>query len=78
MNHENAQKLQFEHMKKELFLWHNKEGSQNIMLKNSSDITRDKLKMIIYNKPIVKQYRVVYTKRIVNNDFTTLPYGYCQ
>jgi len=43
----------------------------------ASKITWDKHWSIIYNKAMSKKYQVVYTKRIVNPDFSTLPFGYC-
>ena len=76
LNYQNSQKINFETLCKELFMW--KEGqSQHITLTNASQITRDKYKVQIYNKEQSKTYRVVYTKRMVNDDFTPLPYGYC-
>jgi len=40
-----------------------------------SQITRDKDRNVL-TKPITKKYRVVYDKRVVLSDFTTIPYGY--
>jgi len=40
-----------------------------------SQITRDKDRNVL-TKPVNMKYRVVYDKRIVLSDFTTIPYGY--
>ena len=78
LNHANSKKLHFHTMCDELFLWHFHSQTGGISLKNPSEITRHKNKAIIYNKPLSKSYQVVYTKRVVQDDFTTLPYGYCE
>ena len=76
LNYRNSQLLQFDHMCDELFLWHFHGDTLGINLPNSSDITRDKKKAVIFNKPVTKKYQVVFDKRVVCDDFTTLPYGY--
>ena len=43
---------------------------------NPSKICRDKNRNIIYNKVEVKTFSAVYTKRVILEDLTTLPYGY--
>ena len=47
-----------------------------IPITNPSKICRDKIKRKIYNKSESKNYRVVYTKRKLLDDFDTIPYGY--
>jgi hypothetical protein len=39
-------------------------------------ITRDKLKSILVNRPLTKKFRMVYTKRARLEGYDTLPYGY--
>lgn len=39
-------------------------------------IRRDKARNVVYNQSECKQYRVVYNKRMLKTDMTTLPYGY--
>jgi hypothetical protein len=78
LNHANSQKLHFNTLCDELFLWHCHGISQGIQLQNPSEITRDKYKSVIYNKPLSKAYQVVYTKRIVMPDMSTIPFGSCE
>ena len=47
-----------------------------IPITNPSKITRDKRKRKIFNRVETKNYRVVYTKRQVLDNFDTIPYGY--
>ena len=38
-------------------------------------ITRDTNQSIIYNRPMQKVYKFNYTKRVIKDHFTTVPYG---
>ena len=42
----------------------------------NNKIMRDKTKLVLYNKAGKKKYRMVYTKRVIQPNFDTLPYGY--
>ena len=39
-------------------------------------ITRDKKEKNIVTKKMRKDYRVVYNKRVITENYETLPYGY--
>ncbi|KAG8176825.1 hypothetical protein JTE90_003453 [Oedothorax gibbosus] len=45
-------------------------------LVNPSKICRDPKRRIVYNREEVKKYRIVYTKRIIQDDYSTIPFGY--
>ena len=54
-----------------------KQPSDNtIVVTNPSKISRDKYNNILYNRVEKKKYRVVYDKRIIIDDYDTVPYGY--
>ena len=39
-------------------------------------IMRDKLTATVYTHMMPKHYGVMYNKRVVNDDFSTIPFGY--
>ena len=43
---------------------------------NPSKICRDKIRSEIYTREEIKKYQAVYTKRVIQPDLTTLPYGF--
>jgi hypothetical protein len=43
---------------------------------NPSKICRQKVQSELYSQEEIKQYAAVYTKRVVQPNLTTLPYGY--
>ena len=43
---------------------------------NPNKICRNSRKQIVYNRKETKRYKIVYTKRAIQDDLTTLPYGY--
>ena len=73
LNYQNSLKINFESMKN---LVTSPGSEKGITIVNPTSICRDKIKNIVYNKSEVKKYAMVYTKRKLNDDLTTLPYGY--
>ena len=47
-----------------------------VTVENTNKITRDAKRRKIINKREKKIYKMIYDKRIVKKDFTTLPYGF--
>jgi hypothetical protein len=52
------------------------DGLQKISVKNDNKITRDKKTFEIENRVESKDFKLVYNKRVLFPDFTTLPYGH--
>lgn len=52
-------------------------GIDSITTINKRKISRLSWKRKLYNRIEEKEYRMVYTKRRLPNDLTTLPFGYC-
>ena len=73
LNYQNSLKINFKSMKG-LVTSSGKEKS--ITIENPANICRDKFKNIVYNQSEDKKYSIVYTKRQLKDDLTTLPYGY--
>ena len=71
LNFANSQKVNFDAVKQCVF-----DQKQTIVLTNKSKITRDKLNSIIYNRVESKTYGAIYTKRVIQANMDTLPYGY--
>ncbi|KAL1280041.1 hypothetical protein QQF64_014641 [Cirrhinus molitorella] len=46
------------------------------ILAHTDNIVRNKKMLTLHNKPVVKRFKVVYNKRVLLPDYTTLPYGY--
>ena len=75
LNYRNSQIINFQSMKEALYAWKNGENDKLITVK--TEIHRLKHKdPIVYSRQVQKQYGVVYDKRRVLNDFTTVPYGF--
>lgn len=72
LNYQNAQLLNFLSMLDIVT-----DQSKTLTVTNSSNITRSKFPIKIYNSVENKQYQLVYSKRAIQlNSYDTLPYGY--
>lgn len=70
LNFTNAQKINFETMKNMVLC------GGAISTLNPNKICRDKKRSVIYNVKEEKTYKLVYDKRVLQHDLTSLPYGY--
>ena len=75
LNYRNSQIVNFQSMKDTLFSWKKKENPELITI--TTEICRHKYaNPVVYTREVKKKYNVVYNKRRVLDDLTTLPYGY--
>ena len=74
LNYKGSKVINFESMKEALFAWKNKTPLELVTIK--TEIVRDKHEPKVYNRSVSKHYGVVYDKRKLLPDFTTLPYGF--
>ena len=74
LNYSSSLILNFESMKEALLAWKMNKPKELITVK--TEICRSKDNRAVFNKKIAKHYGVVYDKRVVRPDFTTVPFGY--
>ena len=71
LNHANSKVINFQTVLNEVL-----GVEQNVITKIPSKICRDSRQLKIYSKPENKKYAMVYTKRVVGENYFTYPYGY--
>ena len=74
LNYNSSLILNFNSMKESLLSWKKNKPKELITVK--TEIRRSKTDRTVFNRVIAKHYGVVYDKRIVKPDFTTVPFGY--
>lgn len=74
LNYQGSQKINFDSMKEALYAWKNKTPLPLVVVK--TEIKRNKHKQFIYTNLLEKKYSVIYNKRKVLDDLTTVPFGY--
>ena len=74
LNYQNSLILNFDSMKSSLFRWH--EHQPDVLTTVSTMICRNKNNTEVFNRVVNKNYGVVYDKRVVKSDLTTVPYGF--
>ena len=74
LNYKSSLILNFNSMKEALVCWKMNKPKELITVK--TELCRSKNEREVFNRVIAKHYGVVYDKRVVKPDFTTVPFGY--
>ena len=76
LDYATTKKLNFEVMRSLVHLYVNCHIQGKVMVDNPFKITRDKKNKKIVTKRMKKGYQIVYNKRVVKENYGTVPYGY--
>ena len=76
LNYATLQKLNFEVMRNFIDLYVDCGIQDKVTVDNPFQITRDKKNKKIITKSMSKDYQIVYNKRVVKENYGTVPYGY--
>ena len=76
LNYASSQIIHFQSMREALYSWYKEDKDCKDMITVTTRILRDKINPRIYTKKVSKKYSVVYNKRRVLDDYTTVPFGY--
>ncbi len=76
LNAKNSQAIRLETLIRLVDSYVTSHDSTKYILAHTENIVRDKKTLTLHNKSVVKRFKVVYNKRRLLPDFTTLPYGY--
>ena len=76
LNYATLQKLNFEAMRDLIDLYVDCGIQDKVTVDNPFQITRDKKNKKIITKGTKKDYQIVYNKRVVKENYGTVPYGY--
>ena len=76
LNYAALQKVNFELMRNFIGLYVDCGIQDKVTVDNPFQITRDKKNKKIITKSMKKDYQIVYNKRVVNQNYGTVPYGY--
>jgi hypothetical protein len=74
LNHEGSQVLNFETMKQALDKFMKNEKEEIVLVK--TQICRNKKDPCVYNKIVKKNYSMIYDKRVILKNLTSVPFGY--
>ena len=78
LNYKNSLAINFDVMKDMILNQDIQEdnGLRAVPIVNETKINRDKKRHLIFNRKEIKLFKAVYTKRVIQPDLSTLPYGY--
>ena len=76
LNYDATKKINMDVMRHLVDSHVNGHNEEKVTLVNPHKITRDKKEKNIVTKKMKKDYRIVYNKRVITENYGTLPYGY--